>query len=327
VKFLMTIDTEEAWDWGGPYPRTGYSVEHISRLPQFQSVCDAYKIRSTYFVNHAVASDSQAAGVIFGLSKNPRVEIGMHVHPWTTPPMERDGPVSSRETYLHNTPPDIIKAKLESVYQSLVTLGVRPTSFRGGRYSSGGEIHQFLRRRGFIADCSVVPYTRWKEDGAPDFRRRDVFPLRVPSSAPDSPPLWEIPLSLGFSRRPFGLWAPVFRLIEETPLRRLRLIGIAERLGVVRRVWLNFEIGDRTDWKPFLKLLQCMGVPCVTITVHSSSLFAGPGPYTRDETSERRIFDQIDAVFRTLSSLDGFEPATASEAATYLESMHASSGY
>jgi hypothetical protein len=120
------------------------------------------------------------------------------------------------------------------------------------------------------------------------------------------------------------MWALIFRLIEESPIRRFRLIGIAERLGIVRRVWLNFEIGDQGDWTRFLLLLRDMGVPCVTFTVHSSSLFVGPGPYTRDATAERRIFEHIERVFGTLSRLDGFEPSTATEAAMHLESMHAS---
>jgi hypothetical protein len=172
-----------------------------------------------------------------------------------------------------------------------------------------------------------VPYTRWREDGAPDFRDRDVFPVRLSGTDAGEPALWEIPLSLGFSRAPFGLWAPMFRFVEDTPLRYLRLIGIAERLGIVRRVWLNFELGDGGDWTSFLLLLQGMGVPCVTFTVHSSSLFAGSGPYTRDASDERRIFERISTVFERVSGMEGFESATATEAATFLESMHASSRY
>jgi hypothetical protein len=140
-------------------------------------------------------------------------------------------------------------------------------------------------------------------------------------------PLWEIPLSMGFTRRPFGTWAAAFRLIEGTPLRHFRLIGIAERLGILRRVWLNFEVNDPYDWKPFLLLLQRMNVPCVTFTVHSSSLFAGPGPYTRTPEDEKRIHGQIARVFRQLNELREFEPATASEAAIFLENRYASTGH
>ncbi len=327
MKVLVTIDTEEAWDWSGPYPTSDFSVEHISRLGEFQSVCDQHGIRPTYFTNHAVMADSMASKVMAELAKHEGVEVGMHIHPWATPPYQIGHTVTSRDTYLHNAATDDIRSRLQAVYLALEEAGIRPTSFRGGRYSSGGEIHRFLHEKGFIAECSVVPHTAWLEDGAPDFRHRDVYPTRIGPIQADGSPLWEIPLSMGFTRRPFGTWAAAFRLIESTPLRHLRLIGIAERLGLLRRVWLNFEVNDPYDWTPFLLLLQRMNVPCVTFTVHSSSLFAGPGPYTRTPEDEKRIFGQITRVFQQLTELEGFEAATATEAALFLESRYASTGY
>src|SRR5690606_11838247 len=113
---------------------------------------------------------------------------------------------AARASFLHNHRAEIARAKLETVYGAFRTAGIVPTSFRGGRYSSGGAIHDFLFEHGFVADCSVVPYTTWNDDGAPDFRDRDLFPVRLPSRE-GCLPLWEIPLSLGFSRSPFGFWA------------------------------------------------------------------------------------------------------------------------
>jgi len=327
MKYLVTIDTEEAWDWSGPYPTSRFSVEHISHLPQFQGLCDRYGVRPTYFTNHAVMSDKTACQTMIGLSGLPNVEVGMHIHPWATPPLKLDAAVTSRDTYLHNANDELVRAKLEEAYGALVAAGIKPTSFRGGRYSSGGEIHRFLHEKHFEAECSVVPYTCWNEDGAPDFSHRDNFPVRLSADTSGKRAMWEIPLSMGFTRRPFGLWAPVFRTIENTALSRLRLIGIAERLGLLRKVWLNFEVNDPHDWTPFLLLLQRMDVPCVTFTVHSSSLFAGPSPYTRTVDDEKRIFRQMEQVFRQLGELNGFEPATATEAANYLESTYASSGH
>ena len=182
-----------------------------------------------------------------------------------------------------------------------------------------------IRTLSINARVKLLANDRKGNEGAPDFRQRDVFPVRLTPQSADQLPLWEIPLSMGFSRTPFGLWARLFDLIETTALSKLRLIGLAERLHLVRRVWLNFEIADPHDWTPFLLLLQRMGVPCVTLTVHSSSLTAGPGPYTRSSLDETRIHRQIEQVFSTIRTLPGFVPATASEAAQYLENMHAGS--
>jgi hypothetical protein len=106
----------------------------------------------------------------------------------------------------------------------------------------------------------------------------------------------------------------------------LRLIGLAERLGLVRKVWLNFEIGEPRGWPAFWSLLRSLGVPYICFTVHSSSLAAGPGPYTRSKQDEERIYQQIEGVFAALSRQPEFSPMTASELARQLEQQHARTG-
>lgn len=323
VLVLTTVDTEEEWDWAGPFPTSPPSVTNVLRLESFQDLCASHGMRNTYFTNLAVMQDRTSRRVIERLASREEVEIGMHIHPWHTPPLVGFDGSEARASFLHNHPPDAIRAKLETVFSALCASCPAPTSFRGGRYSTGGVIHDFLHERGFVADCSIVPYTTWPEDGAPDFRDRDVFPVRRSPPRDDLGPLWEIPLSLGFSRTPFRLWQRCFDLVEHSLLGRLHLIGMVDRLALVRRIWLNFEIDDRSDWTPFLLTLQRLGVPCVTLTVHSSSLVAGPGPYTRTHADETRILERMESVFTSIRRLPGFVPATASEAARCLETAHA----
>jgi hypothetical protein len=323
TRVLMTVDTEEAWDWSGPYPTARYSVEHVSRLGSFQSVCERHGMRPTYFANYAVMADDRARSTMLELARRPDVEIGMHIHPWNTPPVVLESPVVPRDTYLHTRPDSEIREKLEATYEAFLGAGLRPTSFRGGRYSTGGAIHRFLREAGFVADCSIVPYTRWSELGSPDFSHDGVMPRRIAPSTVAGQPLWEIPQSAGFTRGPFGLWAGLHNAVEHSSLRHLRLIGAADRLGLVRRVWLNFEMGSVSDWVPFLQRLRRMQVPVVTLTVHSSSLFVGPGPYTRTVEHERSIAEKIEGVLSAIERLDGFVPSTATEAAEHLERLQA----
>ena len=105
-------------------------------------------------------------------------------------------------------------------------------------------------------------------------------------------------------------------------MRHLRLIGIAEELGIVRRIWLNFELDGTRDWMRFIEILKRMDVPCITFTLHSSSLFAGKGPYTRTLEDEKRIFEKIERTFRLLSTLKEHEPVTVTETATFLETKY-----
>ena len=59
--FLVSMDTEEEWNWNGPFPQREFSVSNVARIPEFQSFCDSRRLRPTYFVDYAVAADRAAA--------------------------------------------------------------------------------------------------------------------------------------------------------------------------------------------------------------------------------------------------------------------------
>lgn len=318
----MTIDTEEEWDWGSGWPTAGYTLENIRRVPKFQELCSRYGVATTYFVNKAVLDDKAGCEILAAVSRLDRVEIGMHIHPWNTPPFDSNVAVQSRDTFLRNLPEASIFDKLENVYNTSILHGFHPVSFRGGRYSTGGPIHRFLRGKGFLADASVVPFTKWQDTGAPDYTERGLEPRRLPPEQEGDKPLWEIPLTLGFTRRPFTFWRSFYSCVENTFLRKLRLIGVLERLGAVHKVWLNFEEPMGEHMLGFLKLLRKLRLPCICFTVHSSSLMAGGSPYTRTEREERRLFEQVEEIFAALSGWPDFQPATVAEIARKLEDDH-----
>jgi hypothetical protein len=322
IPYTVTVDTEEEWDWGGDYPTANLSVRNIDHLPRFQEACDRHGAAVTYFVNYAVMADPAARRVILDLAGRPRVEIGLHVHPWNTPPGVRADRVPARETFIANLPPDLIRAKLESVYALFAQSGLRPTSFRGGRYSTGPAVQDFLRAKGFVADCSVLPFCTWPDDGAPDHRRRRLDPVRVPGD----PPLWELPLTMGFTRRPFGLWHRAFEAVANTPLRHLRLIGIAERAGLVRKAWLSFEsvLGRRPA--DLLRVIEKVRPPAVDFCIHSSSLIPGGSGFVPTPADVARVGSQLDDGLGYVAARpDTFRPATVTEVATLLEKHHACS--
>jgi hypothetical protein len=320
--FSMTVDTEEEWDWNAGWPTKALSLTNIRQLPRLQDLCSRLGVAMTYYVNQAVLDDPQARDIVLEIARREHVEIGMHIHPWNTPPFDPDQPVRARETFLPNIPSDLLLAKLRSVYGRFVEHGLRPTSFRGGRYCSGPITQQFLRENGFVADSSVVPYTTWHDDGAPDYRGRDLYPVRLAPPGPRGATLWDIPLTMGFTRRPFSFWQSLHGCIESSWLSRLRLIGIASRLGIVRKVWLNFEQPLGKKMLPFLKVLRNMDLPCICFTLHSSSLMAGKSNFTPTQADEDGLFAYLEEVFATVSSWPEFQPATVTEIAHKLEESH-----
>jgi hypothetical protein len=321
--FTVTVDTEEEWDWASGWPTDNLSVANIRSVPRFQDLCSRYGAAVTYFANLAVLQDAESREILRAVGRQSRTEIGMHIHPWNTPPLQHNGPVPARASFLHNLPAGVIRAKLNRVYDQFVAAGWKPTSFRGGRYSSGGEVHEFLREKGFRADASVVPYTTWHDEGAPDYRQRSLLPVRLPPRRPGEEALWEIPLTLGFTRRPFAFWRACYERIGHSPLRHLRLIGLAEKMRLVRKVWLNFEDPLGQNMLPFLRQLRRRKLPCVCFTLHSSSLLAGGnGYYTPTKDCADRLLARVDETLGTVVGWEDFRPATVTEVATQLEREH-----
>jgi hypothetical protein len=344
ILFTVTVDTEEEWDWNSGWPRRDFGLTNIGHLHRFQDLCSRYNIAATYFTDLAVLEDRPSRDVMLDISRRPRVEVGMHIHPWNTPPFESEAPCTARTSFLHNHSPEVIRAKLNTVYGQFSSLGLRPSSFRGGRYSSGPVTQEFLREKGFWADASVVPYTTWPDDGAPDYRDRDLQPRRIarpdaacteglPGSMPRrpnhpdpnqsavdaKPVLWEVPLTLAFTRRPFHFWRRMYEKVEHSWFSKLHLIGIWERLGLVRKSWLNFESSLGFRMLSFLHILRSMQIPCINFTLHSSSLVAGLNPFTPTAADQARLTDQAEGIFEFISGCPDFQSCTMTEVAQELE--------
>lgn len=321
--FAVSIDTEEQWDWNAGWPVQSHSLENIQVLPRFEQLCAKHGAKTTWFVDWSVMNDDASREIMLALATHPGVELGMHIHPWLTPPRDPKTESGARESFLHNLPNDQIHAKLATVYGLFEKHGLKPKSFRGGRYSSGGAIHDFLLSKGFVADSSVVPFTSWPDESAPDYRSRDLSPHRIarPSGEPG---LWEVPLTLAFTRANFRAWAARFQAIENSFLRRLKVIGILGKLGVVRRVWLNFEDTPAGDMVSLLRVLRPLKLPFIIFTVHSSSLVVGGNPYSVTEDRVQQIWSTADQVLEMLESWDDFQPATMTGIAESLEEQYRS---
>jgi hypothetical protein len=319
IRYAVTIDTEEQWDWSAGWPVRSYSLDNIQVVPEFEQLCRQHGARTTWFADGTVMSDSRSRRIMTDLSTLPGVELGMHIHPWLTPPLVPGRETESRWSFLHNYSADLVHAKLASVYGLFQNEGLSPKSFRGGRYSSGGAIHDFLMANGFTVDSSVVPFSRWPDDeGAPDFRDRDLTPRRVGENV-EHQGFWEVPLTLAFTRRNFRSWATRFDKIESSVLRHLRVIGILERSHLVRRVWLNFETTPADDMLALLPVLAAVQVPFILLTVHSSSLVVGGNPYSTSSSQVKRIWTTAERLLGELQSLSDFQPATVAEIGDALE--------
>jgi hypothetical protein len=61
IPFVVTVDTEEEWDWASGYPTGPTHTTNIRRLPAFHDVCEKFGAAVTFFVNHASAGRNRDA--------------------------------------------------------------------------------------------------------------------------------------------------------------------------------------------------------------------------------------------------------------------------
>jgi hypothetical protein len=317
----ITVDTEEEWDWELGYPtRLPASVNNIAELPRLQDSCDRFGAAVTYFVNYAVLCDPTARRVVAELAQRPNVEIGFHIHPWNTPPLDSREKVPPRESFLHNLPWELAQAKLETVWSAFQEMGLKPVSYRGGRYSTSPEIQRWLRERGFIADCSIVPFATWPDEGAPDYRSRDLRPRRHPPEEGFPAGFWELPLSFGVNRRRMRFWMSFLEGAAKAPWRWFRIVGILDRLGWVRKSWLNLETPDGDRMLDFLKVLQRLDLPALCWTFHSSSLVVGGNPYATTGSNVQTVWRRLEMALQEMARRpEAFTWATSAQVAQHLE--------
>ena len=64
VIFILSIDTEEEWLWDEEFPDDNFSVRNVDKLPDFLNFCQKLGIRTTYFVDYAVAANGHARDIM-----------------------------------------------------------------------------------------------------------------------------------------------------------------------------------------------------------------------------------------------------------------------
>ena len=57
ARFVVTVDTEEEFDWTKPLTRDRHGTASVPRLARFQSFCESHSVVPIYLVDHPIATD------------------------------------------------------------------------------------------------------------------------------------------------------------------------------------------------------------------------------------------------------------------------------
>ncbi|PKB25099.1 hypothetical protein B0I00_0282 [Novosphingobium kunmingense] len=290
-RFVLTVDTEEEFDWGKPIERSGHTVHTIARLARFQEFCEGVGICPIYLIDYPVASSPAAIEILRPAVAAGRAEIGVQLHPWVSPPHTET--VTEHNTFAGNLPAELEREKFDRLRETITdAIGTPPLIYRAGRYGVGPNTAQILADGGIAIDSSIRPHFTYSFAGGPDFLNLPLHPWWVDADRR----LMELPLTAVYSGllREMGDWLYP-RLWRMPPLR-----GVLARLHLLERIPLTPEGVTLDEALRGIDIALDMALPVLVFSFHSPSLAPGYTPYVRDEDDLDRLYDWWRGVFAHL---------------------------
>ena len=314
IQFVLSMDTEEEWDWDGPFPEQDATVSNINELPAFHSFCQELGIRPTYFTDYAVVNNRCSIDILKAIIAQSDCEIGAHLHPWVNPPFF--GATGERESHVVNLPIEQVRAKLENLMNTFKqVLGVEPAAFRSGRWGINGECLKLLLDCGMTIDSSVYPFFRNAYFNCESASVLPYWPdfddTNRPSAQRD---IIEMPVTAGFNWPWFQGLNRLHNLVISPPFSWLRINGVLWHLKLLRKIYLSPELHSSDEMISLVKVCLNSGYGLLHMNLHSSSLIEGVTGLTNVANARENICARIGDVIDFLQRDYEVEFCTISEA-------------
>jgi peptidoglycan/xylan/chitin deacetylase (PgdA/CDA1 family) len=309
--FLLTgIDTEGDNQWDAA-ARANQRFENIYALPRLHALFARHGVRPTYVITHPVAVDPRSKDVLRGLLATGECEIGAHHHVWETPPFTAEDVV--RHAYASTLPHERFEAQLRELTRAITdAVGVRPVSYRSGRFGFSADHVSALEAQGYLVESSVAPLFYEAHKGGPEFVEAPLAPYFLAyddATRPGSSNVLEVPVSVALNRRlPKSLQYAYARVPRPYTTKR-----VLRALGLLRLRWLRPSYSSLDDMKALARDLANAGEPVLNVIFHSSEAIVGGSPYNRTESELESFFDRLDTLLGFATRELGAKPATFAE--------------
>ena len=303
--FLITVDTEGDNMWRRLFSpnalKNRITIKNGEYLPQFQALCEKYGFAPTYLVNYEMSESVPLQEMARRGQKNGKLEIGMHMHAWSCPPLF-ELPIGRKSgganPYIGEYPSDIIKEKVKNLTRRLKeNFHVEATSHRSGRWQLDGRYAEILAAEGYIADCSVTPNVDWTAHcGLTDGSKGSDY--------------------RGFLTEAYE--------IDFNDIKKRGASGLFEVPVTVDYVnnsltWLRPTGGNLDDMLTLVRKKYDEGADYVEFMLHSSEMMPFGSPNFRSEFSIEKLYHDMDKLFAFAA--ERFSGCTLSEYADKLKNL------
>jgi len=309
TRSLLTVDTEEEFDWSGPFTRSEHGLTHVPGISRFQNFCEELGVIPVYLVDWPVATSPAAIDLIGGAVRAGRAEVGIQLHPWVNPPFEEE--LGPRNSYAGNLPPALERAKFIALRDTIAeAFGNAPLIYRAGRYGLGPHTADVLREAGVPIDSSVRANFDYRAGHGPDYSRHPLAPYWVD----DARQLLELPVTTVY----WGMLRRQGRSVHPLLARVPKLAGVASRLGLLERIALTPEGVTAEEALRGIDMALDDRLPLLVLSFHSPSLAPGHTPYVRSESDLERLYDWFRRIYMYLD-MRGVAPTSVAEIVASIE--------
>lgn len=302
-RFIVTVDTEEEFNWNAPLDREKHSVLTVPVLRKFQQFCEGFGVVPTYLIDYPVACSSFAREAIGDAVLNGRAEVGVQLHPWVSPPFQEE--VTEFNSYAGNLPFELEREKFRTLRDRIEkAFGVAPLIYRAGRYGLGPRTAEILRECGLAIDTSVRARFDYSGKGGPNYRDHPLHPYWVDAERS----LLELPLTTVY-------WGPLRQMgniIYPHLWRAPSLRGVLARAGLLERIPLTPEGITAEEALRGVDIAIDEGLPVLVFSFHSPSLAPGHTPYVRNDEDLDALYNWWRQIFGHLQQR-GVKPTNVAE--------------
>ena len=307
---LVGIDTEGDNQWDAA-ARAHQQFVNIYALPRLHQLFARHGVRPTYVITYPVARDEGSADVLRGLLAGGDCEIGAHHHAWETPPCSDED--VRRHPYASTLPRMQFEQQLASLTDAIVdAVGVRPVSYRSGRFGFSANHVTALERLGYLVESSVAPLFYEAHKGGPEFVEAPLTPYFLAyddATQPGTSGLLEVPVSCALDRKlPRQIRYAYARAPRPYVTKR-----VLRALRIVRLRWLRPSYSSLPDMIALARTLSGSNEPVLNLLFHSSEAIVGGSPYNRTQGELDAFFDRLERFLAFATRELGAIPATLAE--------------
>ena len=310
MHLLVGIDTEGDNQWDAE-ARRNQRFENLYALPRLHALFARHGVRPTYVITYPVAKDERSADVLRTLLQGGDCEIGAHHHAWETPPCSEAD--IRRHPYASTLPRRQFEAQLSALTEAIYRgVGVRPVSYRSGRFGFSSDHVAALERNGYLVESSVAPLFYESHKGGPEFVEAPLRPYFLAyddATRPGCSRVLEVPLSAALNRRlPRSLQYAYARAPKPYMTKR-----VLRALRLLRMRWLRPSYSSLEDMIALARDLARANESILNLLFHSSEAIVGGSPYNRTQGELDAFCDRLERFLSFATRELRAVPATFSE--------------